>query len=73
MVEQSFSCKRICLTIKAPVVNNAKRYRPGVKRCGSCGGGIFIKTIKHRCPCCNERLRSKAKNSSKNKDGFEGY
>jgi hypothetical protein len=56
------------LSIKAPVENNAKRYRKGVKRCGNCGGGIFIVTDKYRCPCCNERLRAKAKNSSKNKE-----
>lgn len=68
MGEQNFSCRRYCLKIKAPVINNEKRYRPGVKRCGSCGGGIFIKTKLFRCPCCNERLRAKAKNSSKNKD-----
>lgn len=73
MSTDGFSCRRICLTIRAPVQNNSKRYKKGVKRCGNCGSGIFIKTTKHRCPCCNERLRSKAKNSSKNKEGFEGY
>lgn len=68
MGEQNFNCRRICIDIKAPVENNAKRYRQGVKRCGNCGGGIFIVTDKYRCPCCNERLRAKAKNSSKNKN-----
>ena len=70
---QNFNCRRICLDIKAPVENNAKRYRKGVKRCGNCGGGIFIVTDKYRCPCCNERLRAKAKNSSKNKNGKKDY
>ncbi len=72
MEGQNFNCRRKCVEIKAPVENNAARYRPGVKRCGNCGGGIFILTKKYRCPCCNERLRSKAKNS-KNKEQFKGY
>lgn len=74
MGNEGFSCRRICLKHRAPVQNNSKRYKKGIKRCGNCGGGIFIQWDGPRCPCCNERLRSKAKNSSKNKDEqFEGY
>ena len=60
---QVFNCRRKCKEIEAEVENNSPRYRPGVKRCGNCGGGIFIITVEYRCPCCKERLRSKAKNS----------
>jgi len=56
-------CKRDCLKYKANMKNTIKRYRKGVKRCGSCN--IFIQFNGIRCPCCNDRLRQKPKNNKK--------
>ncbi len=51
-------CNGICDRYKAKKPNNnIGRYSNGQKRCNSCE--IFINWNGLRCPCCNNRLRTK--------------
>ncbi len=56
-------CKGLCQTWKLGTIKLTGRYNRGQKRCSICG--IFLKTKKIRCPCCNYVLRTRPKNKKK--------
>lgn len=57
------SCRGICSEYKAKYTpsTGSGRYYNGQKRCQTCD--IFIQVEGLRCPCCNQRLRMKPRNS----------
>lgn len=54
------SCKGVCDRYKSTGTSMQFKYQEGQKRCTSCG--IFIKCDGVRCPCCNMKLRTNARN-----------
>ncbi|TBR22896.1 MAG: hypothetical protein EPO63_06590 [Candidatus Nitrosotenuis sp.] len=55
------TCKGFCSNIKEKL--ESKTYDGGAKRCTCCG--IFLFSQKSRCPCCNNRLRTKPRGGKK--------
>lgn len=54
------SCKGNCIGLKHDI-QNRKRYENGDKYCPRCL--IWVKTEFIRCECCNEILRTRARNT----------
>lgn len=60
----TFQCKGACEFHKSEGIPTNLIYQMGQKRCSLCE--IFLETSNLRCPCCNSKLRTKARRS-KNK------
>ena len=59
----AFCCTGVCVSLKSTRVTTSKKYERGQKRCTLCD--IFMETMKLRCPCCNAKLRTKARSNKK--------
>ncbi len=64
------SCRGICSRYSTPKHNMKGLYTTGHKRCNTCE--IYLKTENHRCPCCENQLRTKPRNG-KYKEQFRKY
>lgn len=65
-------CKGICNRFSAPnhVNGGLGLYSTGHKRCNTCE--VYLKTEEKACPCCNNQLRNRPRNS-RYKEKFRKY
>lgn len=54
-------CNQVCLTIKVKFNSKGTMYAPDVKKCNSCDTFVKVTPETIKCPCCNSRLRIKAR------------
>jgi len=64
------NCRGICNRFSAPNHVNGGLYSTGHKRCNTCE--IYLKTEELECPCCNNQLRNRPRNS-RYKEKFRKY
>lgn len=67
-LEWDMHCNGICEKHKPHQKTSLGRYNQGQKRCSYCETYLLWDGI--RCPCCNQRLRSKQNHITKNSRGF---
>ena len=60
MVQQ---CNGVCEQDKSSQGGRESLYERGYKRCQICA--IFLNWLGLRCPCCNQKLRTKSHNTTK--------
>jgi len=63
-------CKGICTRYSSPKHMNGGMYEAGYKRCNTCE--IYLKTDSQQCPCCENNLRNRPRNS-RYKEKFRKY
>nr|WP_255430865.1 hypothetical protein [Candidatus Nitrosopumilus sp. SW] len=59
-------CRGTCLQLKTNHITTSQKYEKGQKRCTLCA--VFMETINIRCPCCNAKLRTRARSNKKRKN-----